>query len=180
MEKVSWDTPTMAELYLEQGHKERAVQIYQAVVQEFPNHEQAKSRLRELSGGLAGEQAMVFEEQTRQFVNKIPGAIACSVMGFDGIAIATHTLGGLNVDVEALFTEVATAAAGLMKLGQEHPGLGQMQEWTLSHDKLTTLLKAVNKDYFVAAIVESDAIIGRARFELRIQTPEIAKALSGA
>jgi predicted regulator of Ras-like GTPase activity (Roadblock/LC7/MglB family) len=55
-----------------------------------------------------------------------------------------------------------------------------MQEWTVSHDKLTTLLKAVDGDYFIAAIVQSDAIIGRARFELRILAPEIATALSGA
>ena len=170
----------MAELYLEQGHKERAVQIYQAVVNEFPNHEQAKARLRELSNGVAGEQAMVFEEKARDFVSKVPGAIACSVMGFDGIAVATHTLGGLSIDVDALFTEVATAASSLMKLGQEHLGLGDMQEWTVSHDKLTTLLKAVDGDYFIAAIVQSDAIIGRARFELRILAPEIATALSGA
>lgn len=167
----------MAELYLEQGHKERAVQIYQAVVAEFPEHEQAKRRLRELTGGLPGEQTMVFEEQARQFVNKVPGAIACSVMGFDGVAIATHALGGLTLDVEALFTEVATAAGNLMKLGQNHPSLGNMQEWTLTHDKTTTLLKAINDEYFVAAIVENDAIVGRARFELRLLAPEILKAL---
>ena len=120
---------------------------------------------------------MVFEEQARQFVNKVPGAIACSVMGFDGVAIATHALGGLTLDVEALFTEVATAAGNLMKLGQNHPSLGNMQEWTLTHDKTTTLLKAVNDEYFVAAIVENDAIVGRARFELRLLAPEILKAL---
>jgi len=177
MEKVSWDTPTMAELYLEQGHKERAVQIYQAVVAEFPEHEQAKRRLQELTGGLPGEQTMVFEEQARQFVSKVPGAIACSVMGFDGVPIATHALGGLTLDVDALFTEVATAAGSLMKLGQNHPSLGNMQEWTLTHDKTTTLLKAVNDEYFVASIVENDAIVGRARFELRLLAPEILKAL---
>ena len=105
MEKVSWDTPTMAELYLEQGHKEKAVQIYRAVVDEFPNHDQARRRLQELTGNLPGEQTMVFEEQARQFVQKVPGVIACSVMGFDGVPIATHTMGGLTIDVDALFTE---------------------------------------------------------------------------
>lgn len=120
---------------------------------------------------------MVFEEQARQFVGKVPGVIACSVMGFDGVAIATHALGGLTLDVDALFTEVASAAGSLMKLGQSHPDLGTMQEWTLTHDRMTTLLKAVNHEYFVAAIMENDAIVGRARFELRLLAPQIEKAL---
>ena len=167
----------MAELYLEQGHKEKAVQIYQAVVDEFPNHDQARRRLQELTGNLPGEQTMVFEEQARQFVQKVPGVIACSVMGFDGVPIATHTMGGLTIDVDALFTEVATAAGNLMKLGQSHPTLGGMQEWTLTHDRMTTLLKTVDDNYFVVAMMENEAIIGRARFELRLLAPEIQKAL---
>lgn len=167
----------MAELYLEQGHKERAIQIYQSVVDEFPEHHAARSRLRELSGGLAGEQMMVFEEEARRFVSKVPGTIACSVMGFDGVAIATHALGGLLIDTDALLTEVATAAAGLMKLGKDHAQLGEMVEWTLTHDKITTLIRVVDKDYFVAAILEHDAIIGRARFELRLLAPVVTLAL---
>jgi hypothetical protein len=174
MDRVSWDTLTMAELYFEQGHRKKAVEVYRAVVRDDPGNHQARKRLMELDGGGA---TMIFEEQTREFVNSVPGAVACSIMGFDGLPIATHELRGGAVDTTALLTEYTSVAAELLRIGREHPGIGALQEVTIGHGELTFIMRAVSAEHFVAGIVGPDAIAGRARYALRLLVPVVREAL---
>ncbi|MEC9466682.1 MAG: tetratricopeptide repeat protein [Myxococcota bacterium] len=165
----------MAELYLEQGHRDQAVQVYRAVLRDDPQNKEARERLSELMGGGA---AMVFDDATREFVNSVPGAVACSIMGFDGIAIATYEMRGGEVNTEALLTEYTSVASDLLRIGREHPGLGDLEEVTIGHGELTCIMRAVTAEHFVAGIVGRDAITGRARYALRMMIPAVRDALS--
>ena len=165
----------MAELYLEQGHRDQAVQVYQAVLRDDPQNKEARERLNDLMGGGA---AMIFDDATREFVNSVPGAVACSIMGFDGIAIATYEMRGGDVNTEALLKEYTSVAADLLRIGREHPGLGYLQEVTIGHGELTCIMRAVTAEHFVAGIVGRDAIAGRARYALRMMIPTVREALS--
>ena len=165
----------MAELYLEQGHRDQAVQVYRAVLRDDPQNKEARERLSELMGGGA---AMVFDDATREFVNSVPGAVACSIMGFDGIAIAAYEMRGGEVNTEALLTEYTSVASDLLRIGREHPGLGDLEEVTIGHGELTCIMRAVTAEHFVAGIVGRDAITGRARYALRMMIPAVRDALS--
>ena len=165
----------MAELYLEQGHRDQAVQVYRAVLRDDPQNREARERLSELVGGGA---AMIFDDATRDFVNSVPGAVACSIMGFDGLAIATHEMRGGEVSTDALLTEYTSVASELLRIGREHPGLGELREVTIGHGELTCIMKAINEEHFVAGIVGPDAIVGRARYALRMMIPAVREALS--
>ena len=121
---------------------------------------------------------MVFDDATREFVNSVPGAVACSIMGFDGIAIATYEMRGGEVNTEALLTEYTSVASDLLRIGREHPGLGDLEEVTIGHGELTCIMRAVTAEHFVAGIVGRDAITGRARYALRMMIPAVRDALS--
>ena len=164
----------MAELYLEQGHRDKAMQVYRAVVRDDPQNRRARERLYELEGRGAG---MIFDDATREFVNSVPGAVACSIMGFDGLPIATHEMRGGNVDTDALLTEYTSVAAELLRIGRENPGLGELEEVTIGHGELTFIMRAVTSEHFVAGVVGPDAIVGRARYALRMLIPAVREAL---
>ena len=164
----------MAELYLEQGHRDQAVQVYRAVLRDDPQNREARERLYELEGG---GPAMIFDDATREFVNSVPGAVACSIMGFDGLAIATHEMRGGDVNTDALLTEYTSVASELLRIGREHPGLGELQEVTIGHGELTCIMRAITAEHFVAGIVGPDAIVGRARYALRMMIPAVREAL---
>lgn len=49
-EKASWQTVTMAKIYAAQGHKEKARQVYQLILQRDPQNREAREGLEQLEG----------------------------------------------------------------------------------------------------------------------------------
>jgi len=49
-------TPTLAELYVAQGHREKAADVYRAILERDPRNRAARDRLNELEDELAGQQ----------------------------------------------------------------------------------------------------------------------------
>src|SRR5689334_16275572 len=140
---MSWDTPTMAELYVRQGNAARAVGIYRKVVRERPEDTAAARRLRELEGQVArkhGDRPMTFREHMQRIVESVPGATACALMGFDGIAIDSYEVGGGEMDILTLLTEYSSAALSLRHSGDAQPMAGRVQELVIATHNITAVL----------------------------------------
>lgn len=182
MSNVHWETATMAELYLKQGQPERAIAIYRHVVRERPDDVAARARLRELEAGSSGkkdqEGSMSFREHIQRVVDQTPGALACCIMGFDGIAIDSYEVGGAEVDMSILFTEYASAAHQLRRAFDDASSVGPMNEMVLASDKFTTVVRPINGEYFIAAVMSPTAVFGKARYLLRLAAPKLATELS--
>ena len=169
----------MAELYLQQGQLARAIAIYRKVVRDQPADNGALDRLSELEGTLALKRGaeMVFAEQTRGFAGKVPGTVCCAIMGFDGIPIDTYEVGGGTLDIGALLTEYSAIAKQLLEVGDRQPEIGEIKELTITSRGLTTLVTALSPEFFVAAVLGPEAMVGRARYELRMMAPDVLKEL---
>ena len=175
----SWDTPTMAELYAQQGHLDRAVGIYRKLVAQRPDDAQARQRLAELEGKPPREgAAMSFREHMQKIVESVPGATACALMGYDGIPIDTYTVGGGALDITALLTEYSAATSSLRHVGDEQPLAGSINEVVITTSEITAILRPLNSDYFLAVVLGPKGLSGKARYIMRLAAPDLLRALS--
>ena len=176
---VSWDTATMAELYLQQNELEKAISIYRKVVRDNPSNPDASKRLAELEEWFDEEHGgpVSFRQYTRKIVDEVPGAIACTVMGFDGLPIDSYQVGGSTLDITTLLTEYSGLAAQLKRIGEEQPQVGKIRDFVIETQSLSTIFRPLTEDYFLAAVVEPQGLVGKARFLLRIIAADVLKEL---
>ncbi len=174
----------MAELYWKQGQPERAIAIYRHVVRERPDDTQARARLTELETAHTAstgtkEKTMSFREHIQRIVEQVPGTLACALMGFDGISIDSYEVGGAEVDITTLFTEYASVAHQVRRAFDDPTSAagGELSEMSLSSPKFVTVVRPINNEYFVAAVMTPSAMVGKARYMLRITAPKLIKEL---
>lgn len=116
---------------------------------------------------------MNFREQCQKIVEATPGASACVLMGFDGIPIETFAQPDFAIDIPTLLTEYSAATLALRHAAQEQPDSGEVNELVITTPKLTTVLRPLSPEYFMAVILNADALTGKARFLMRMAAPAV-------
>ena len=114
---------------------------------------------------------MGFRDSLEQ-VCTVEGAVAASVMGFDGIAIDTVTPASTSVDLEALLVEYASIL-GQVKQAAEMLQSGQVSELSIGTDRITTLLRPINPEYFLVLAMKPEGNFGKGRYLLRVTAPKL-------
>jgi predicted regulator of Ras-like GTPase activity (Roadblock/LC7/MglB family) len=123
---------------------------------------------------------MSFATVLEQIVSQVDGAIACSVMGFDGIAVETQHAKGSN---EANALELANAwveyanILSQLKNAAELLKTGAVAEVSVNTEKLLTLIRMVTPEYFVVLGLRPTGNYGKGRYVLRISTPKLKAEL---
>lgn len=118
---------------------------------------------------------MGFREQLEE-ICRVDGAVAASVMGYDGIAIETVTAKAETHDVEALMVEYS----GLMSQVRQAADLlqsGPLSEVTIGTEQLMTHLRPINSDFFLVLAMSPDGNTGKGRFLLRVAAPKLEREL---
>lgn len=175
---LSFNTATVAELYLRQGHPSRALAIYRRIVRNDPQNHGAARRLRQLEGRRSSRRlTMDFRKTMQTLLDSTPDAVACTLMGFDGIPIDTAQGTTDGVDVQALLTELSSLAAIAKGIADHHP-TGTLNNLALDGDALTAVVRPLTDEYFVAMILKPHAIAGRAAFEMRLVAQELVNELT--
>src|SRR5215217_4807824 len=106
---------------------------------------------------------MSFRTHLESVVNQVDGALACSVMGFDGISVDTFQredtseldLNGAWVEYANLLTQLRNAAETLKT--------GTVSEVSVNSDKVLTL--------------RADGNYGKGRYVLRVTAPKVSAEL---
>ncbi len=169
----------MAELLFKQGHPDRAAEIYRKILGERPGDARARQRLSEIEASIAATrgQPMGFREHIQRIVQSTPGAVACTIMGFDGIAIDTFETGSGEVDIPNLLVEYAAAAQQLRRAAAQSPA-GAFIEMVVTSQRLQAILRPISEEYFLAVVLTPSALSGKARYLMRVAAGPIAKELS--
>jgi predicted regulator of Ras-like GTPase activity (Roadblock/LC7/MglB family) len=117
---------------------------------------------------------MAFREYLQEICAAVDGAVVCSVMGFDGIAIDTfESRPSPDLDIPVLLVEYTTilnqvrAAADVLQSGQ-------VRELVVSTDKLTAISRPLSPEYFLVLAIAQEANWGKARYMMRIVAPRVA------
>ena len=120
---------------------------------------------------------MSFREHIQTIVEGVPGALACTVMGFDGIAIDSFERGTPRVDVPTLLAEYASAAQQLRRGAAQQPETGRIDELVVNSTNLTAVLRLLTEEYFLAVVMGNAGYVGKARYLMRMRAPSIIKEL---
>jgi predicted regulator of Ras-like GTPase activity (Roadblock/LC7/MglB family) len=120
---------------------------------------------------------MSFKEHLRNALDNVPGALLCTLMGKDGIAIDTvetsdsleKELINATVELAAVMGHVLAASSGLQS--------GALSELVLGGQELLVIVRPVTDEYFVALLMEPGGNFGKGRYLLRILAPRLQDEL---
>ena len=119
---------------------------------------------------------MIFNDVIRKAVEETPGAVAGLIMGSDGISLAYHTRPDAEIEMEVVGIEYAGLLSEVRKVSEILES-GEVQEVTVSTDRYVVIMRNVTPEYFLALALVPQGNIGKGRFMLRIQGPEVRKEL---
>ena len=120
---------------------------------------------------------MSFLTHLESVVNQVDGALACSVMGFDGIAVETHQKEELaDVELQNSWVEYANVVTQLRNAA-ELLRTGEISEVSINTERVITLMRMVTPEYFLVLAMKPDANYGKGRYVLRVTAPKVKAEL---
>ena len=124
---------------------------------------------------------MAFLPHLESVVTQVDGAIACSVMGFDGIAVETYQAPqsadlASQIELSSAWVEYGNALSQL-KSGADLLKAGTVAEVSINTEKLITLMRMVTPEYFVVLALKPEGNYGKGRYVLRVTAPKLKAEL---
>lgn len=125
---------------------------------------------------------MSFRETLEQMCQDVDGALAASVMGYDGLAVDTHEVGPdrLNqppeVSIGSALVEYSNIF-GQVRIAARQLEAGEASEFSVRTDKVVAVGRALSPDYFVVLALAPDGNLGKARYVLRVGAARLAGLL---
>ncbi len=119
---------------------------------------------------------MGFREHLQEVCQGVEGAVACSLMGVDGIEVDTHLVGADDLDVKSLLVEYSGVLRSAREAAEAHQA-GGVSEFSVATDRLTAVGRMVSPDYFMVVALTPEANLGKARFLLRVTAPKVKSEL---
>ena len=107
-----------------------------------------------------------FSEALRQIAARTPEAQLLIVMGTDGIPIEKLVLRP-DPNLESVAAEYTTLLRASSNTASD-TGLGALRELSVVTEKMVAVIVAITSEYFLFASLAPGALMGRARFALRM------------
>jgi predicted regulator of Ras-like GTPase activity (Roadblock/LC7/MglB family) len=120
----------------------------------------------------------MFEEVLREVVDGTEGGVAGLLMGYDGIPVQNYMReGGDGSSVETVGQEYSVILKEVRK-ASELLDTGEAHEIAIKTERMTTVVRMLNDEYFVAITLEPGGNAGKARFLLRTRAQKLLDALT--
>lgn len=119
----------------------------------------------------------MFKDILREVVENADGAIASILMGFDGITVDSYQNEGSTVDMETVGSEYSQVLSQV-KQAVQMLEMGSASEIAVHAEHMTTLMRLINDEYFVAVAMKPHGNLGKARYLLRTQTLKLLENLT--
>lgn len=120
---------------------------------------------------------MAFLAHLEAVVKQVPGALACSVMGFDGIPVETHQSDdAAELDLQTSWVELANVLSQL-RGAADGMRTGAVSELAVSSERVVTLMRLVSPEYFLVLSLKPDGNYGKGRYVLRVTAPKVKAEL---
>jgi predicted regulator of Ras-like GTPase activity (Roadblock/LC7/MglB family) len=107
-----------------------------------------------------------FRAALQAVADRVPETEAVMVIGTDGIPI-DRLAPRPPPDIETVAAEHTTLLRASLSTTTD-TGLGNLRELTMVTERMTTVLVAITPEYFLFAALAPGALVGRARFALRL------------
>jgi predicted regulator of Ras-like GTPase activity (Roadblock/LC7/MglB family) len=119
---------------------------------------------------------MSFREHLEDVCKGVDGAVACSLMGVDGIEVETHVAGEGELDLRSILVEYSGVFRNARDAAEVHAA-GDLSEVAIHTDKLYTVARQVSPDYFMVVALTPEGNYGKARYLLRVTAPKVRAEL---
>lgn len=118
----------------------------------------------------------MFKEILQDLVERTDGGLAGLLMASDGIAIDQYSKGDGPFDIESVGMEYSVVLKGIQRAA-EMLDTGAATEISVKTERLTTVVRMLSDEYFVALTVAPGGNVGKARFLLRASVPKLIENL---
>jgi len=119
---------------------------------------------------------MAFREHLESICRSCEGALACSLMGVDGIEVDTHVEGGGDVDVKSLLVEYSGLFRSAREAAEAHAA-GGITELFIETEKVLTVARLISPEYYMVVALSPGGNLGKARYLLRVTAPRLRAEL---
>lgn len=119
----------------------------------------------------------MFKEALRSVVEGTDGGYAGLLMDFEGIPVESYVTESSPFDIEVVGAEVSVLVKQIQR-ATEMLDAGNTRELSFRSDKMVTLIRVINQDYFVAVTLAPEANYGKGRYLLRVLAPRLEAELS--
>ncbi len=121
----------------------------------------------------------MFKEVLQDVVDRTEGGVAALLMGFDGIPVDQYVRENAErpVDVETVGMEFSVILKEIKKAA-ELLEAGSAEEVSVRAEHMTTVMRVINDEYFVAITLLPQGNFGKARFLLRTASSRLLSELT--
>lgn len=118
----------------------------------------------------------MFKEILKDVVDNTEGGVASLLMGFDGIPVDQYVREGEGFDVETVGMEYSVILKNIRNAAQMLEA-GDAQEVSVQAERVTTVIRLLNDEYFLAIALRPSGNLGKARFLLRTRGTKLLSDL---
>jgi predicted regulator of Ras-like GTPase activity (Roadblock/LC7/MglB family) len=119
---------------------------------------------------------MGFREHLQEVCGRVEGAIACSLMGADGIEVDTLVNEERDFDFRTVLVEYSGILRNVRDAAESNQ-LGEVAEVSIATERLLAVARVVSPEYFLVVALTPDGNFGKARYYLRITAPKLLAEL---
>ena len=125
----------------------------------------------------------MFEQLLREMLEKTPGALGATIMGYDGVPVACLTPHGKRSDQEIGDDLWEAASIDLLlsiaevKKATDRLDAGSLDQVTIQTASFTLLMRPLSDLYVLVLALENDVWAGKGRYIMRVVGAEIRQEL---
>jgi predicted regulator of Ras-like GTPase activity (Roadblock/LC7/MglB family) len=118
----------------------------------------------------------MFKEALQGVVDGTDGGMAGLLMDFEGIPVESYSKEDSDLDIEAVGAEISVLVKAIQR-ASEMLDAGATSEVSFKSDKMVTLIRVLNENYFLALALSPEGNFGKGRFLLRVTAPKLLAEL---
>jgi predicted regulator of Ras-like GTPase activity (Roadblock/LC7/MglB family) len=118
-----------------------------------------------------------FRAALQAICGALPGTVAATLMGSDGIPIETVEGADAELEVSSLIVEYGSLIDQIRRSAQMFEA-GGLEELTIASEHITTLIRPLTEEYFLALALGPGVPSGKGRYLMRIHAPGLLEALA--
>jgi predicted regulator of Ras-like GTPase activity (Roadblock/LC7/MglB family) len=119
----------------------------------------------------------MFQNVLKDIVENTDGAVASVLMGFDGITVDSYVVDSSELNVETIGMEY-TVALSQIRQAAELLEMGTAREVAVQAENMTTVMRLLNDEYFIALAILPSGNFGKGRFLLRTHAQQLVENLT--
>jgi predicted regulator of Ras-like GTPase activity (Roadblock/LC7/MglB family) len=118
----------------------------------------------------------MFQNALREIVDKTEGCVSGLIMDAEGIAVDSYSRADAAFDITTVGIEFGVVL-GSIKRAAESLEAGETSEVSIGTDKIITLIRTLNDNYFLAIALRPDGNLGKGRYLMRTAAPALLAEL---